>query len=155
MRLKLSILNGKPFLTIKYEDEEWSKVKQLLERLGLKEYTTNYGFGIDGLKLKFYRETDTELLNYLKNTINIQALHDDINKPALVKDFSLNLAIFRVIPDENNEVKVPLDKYITIVEFKEIVNRIVSIYEKIFNILTDAEVEIKVKKGESNDNGQH
>ena len=145
MIIKFKIENGKPFLTIKYENEEWQKIESILKELGLEVRETNNGFGMN-YKLKFYRETNEELLRYIRNTFTttIYNLFDDINR-RLYDNGYLNLAIFRVIP-ENGEVKAPVDKYLTILEFKNIIETIVKIYRILLNLAINKEVKVLVKE---------
>ena len=143
MKIAFKIEAGKPYIVIRYDDKEWEKIEGILKGLGLQIRETENGFGL-GCKLKFYREENTELLNYMKNTFRDIMAIDNINKP--VWDGVINIAVFRVIPNENCEVKIPLQKFLTILEFKEIVESLVRTYRRLFNLITQKEVKVVVEE---------
>ena len=66
--------------------------------------------------------------------------------PAITDYGEINIAILRIVPNENLEVHVPLHKWVNLVEFRDLVKVLVKCYEFLFNILKEAEVEIKLPK---------
>jgi hypothetical protein len=146
MKVEFKIERGYPYLVIKYENNEWEKIENILKSLNLEKSVTKMGFG-KGLMLEYYREKDTELLNYLKNYIRskLNYVIDDINR-SLYDDGYFNIAIFRVIPDKSNEVRILLDKYLTISELRHIFENIKIVYELLMNIALKATAEIKLEE---------
>jgi hypothetical protein len=145
MRVKFEIEQGYPYLVIKYEPGEWEKIENILKALNLKKTTTERGFG-KNLKLEYYRESDTELLNYLRNYFksHIKNVIDDINS-YLYDNGYFNIAIFRVVPT-NNEVKILLDKYLTVYELKLIFEKIAEVYEILMNIALQAQANFSIQE---------
>ena len=145
MKVRFEIENGKPLLIIKYEREEWEKIESILKRLGLERSRTQLGFN-KNLTLEYYRERDMELLNYLRKYFRdkMDYITDDINRSVYDNGY-FNIAVFRVIPDGNYEVKILLDKYLTIAELKFIFEKIRKVYELLVNIALRAECEIKIE----------
>jgi len=145
MKVKFEIEKGYPYLVIKYEDNEWQKIEDVLKSLGLQKAYTEKGFG-KNLKFEYYRENDTELLNYLKNYFysHLNYVVDDINDFVYYNGY-FNIAIFRVIPN-NNEVKILLDKYLTIYELKKLFEKIKELYEILLNLALKSEADIKVEE---------
>ena len=146
MKVKFEIDKGYPYLIIKYDDGEWEKIENILKSLGLQKSYTEKGFG-KNLKFEYYRENDTELLNYIKNYFysHISNIIDDIND-YLYDNQHFNIAIFRVIPNSQNEVKILLDKYLTIYELKKLFEKIKELYEIILNIALKSEANIKIEE---------
>jgi hypothetical protein len=145
MKIKFEIDKGYPYLLLKYENDEWQKIESILKNLGLQKAFTEKGFN-KNLKLEYYRESDTELLNYLKNYFysHISNIIDDIND--CLYDGYFNIALFRVIPDQNGEVKILLDKYLTILELKKLFEKIKEIYELLLNLALKSEVNLKIEE---------
>lgn len=146
MKIKLKIEDNKYYFVLKYENNEWEEIKKILELLKLKEAETSKGFGEQ--RLKYYRETDTEFLNYLINTLNLDLFNivDNINYELIDGGGRFNIAIFRVIPDAKGEVKIELKRFLTIAELRDIVIKLKRIYEVVLNLVVEKEVEIKVKE---------
>jgi hypothetical protein len=144
MRVEFKIEKGYPYLIIKYEQSEWERIENILKTLNLEKAVTKLGFG-KNLELEYYRERDTELLNYLKNYFKNKLGYfvDDINR-SIFENGYLNIAIFRVVPSKNNEVKILLDKYLTVAELKDIINKIKQVFELLLNIAIQAQVNINV-----------
>ena len=80
-----------------------------------------------------------------RNMLGVHIIND-INMPAITDYGEINIAILRIVPNENLEVHVPLHKWVNLVEFRDLVKVLVKCYEFLFNILKDAEVEIKLPK---------
>ena len=144
MKIKFEIDKGYPYLIIKYEDDEWTKIENILKNLGLQKSYTEKGFG-KNLKFEYYRENDTELLNYLRNyfSSHLSNIIDNIND--YIYNGYFNIAIFRVIP-QNGEVKILLDKYLTIAELKKLFEKIKEIYELLLNLALKSEANIKIEE---------
>ena len=146
MKLKVKLENGKQYLIIKYSKRDWNKIKEKLENLGLEVAETTLGLGL-GLRFKYYRDREnkfgSELVNFLRSS-TVNNFINDINS-YVIDDFgTVNLAILRIIPNENLEVKIPLHKWLTILDFNRIVKMLSKAYEFVFNLLREAEVEIKL-----------
>jgi hypothetical protein len=146
MKVKFEIEKGYPYLIVKYEDDEWTKIENILKSLGLQKAYTEKGFG-KNLKFEYYRENDTELLNYLKEYFysHLNNVVDDINDYIYYNGY-FNIAIFRVIPNQNNEVKILLDKYLTIYELKKLFEKIKELYEILLNIALKSEANISIEE---------
>jgi hypothetical protein len=145
MKVKFEIEKGYPYLILKYENDEWQKIENVLKSLGLQKAFTERGFG-KNLKLEYYRENDTELLNFLRNYFysHLSNVIDDIND--YIYNGYFNIAVFRVIPNQNNEVKILLDKYLTIYELKKLFEKIRELYEILLNLALKSEADIKVEE---------
>jgi len=145
MKIKFEVEKGYPYLVIKYEGDEWQKIESILKNLGLQKAYTEKGFG-KNLKLEYYRENDTELLNFLRNYFysHLSNVIDDIND--YIYNGYFNIAVFRVIPNQNNEVKILLDKYLTIYELKKLFEKIRELYEILLNLALKSEADIKVEE---------
>jgi len=143
MKVKIEI-NGKPQLVLLYEKHEWEILKSKLESLGLKQAETVHGLG-EELTLSYYRDTE----NLFRNAMQGQKVFDNINEEIVQsgnEDY-FNLAVLRIVPTEtgkNFRTVIPLPKYLSIVEFRNFVNILFRCYEKIFNTMHEAEVEIKL-----------
>jgi hypothetical protein len=146
MKIKFEIEKGYPYLVIKYENDEWQKIENVLKSLGLQKAFTERGFG-KNLKFEYYRENDTELLNYIKNYFyaHLSNVVDGINDLVYYNGY-FNISIFRVIPNENGEVKILLDKYLTIHELKRVFEKIKELYEILLNIALKSEANIRIEE---------
>jgi hypothetical protein len=146
MKIKFEIEKGYPYLILRYENDEWQKIENVLKSLGLEKAYTELGFG-KNLKFEYYRENDTELLNYIKNYFysHLNYVIDDINDLVYHNGY-FNIAIFRVIPNSQNEVKILLDKYLTIYELKKIFEKIRELYEILLNIALKSEANIRIEE---------
>jgi DNA-directed RNA polymerase subunit F len=147
MKIKFKIENGYPYLVIRYENNEWETIENILKELGLQKAKTRMGFN-KGLELEYYRELDTELLNYLRKYFSskISNFVDDINA-SIYEHNKFNIALFRVVPNSRGEVKILLDKYLTIAELKELINKIKQVYEMLLNLATGSvEVNITIQE---------
>jgi len=149
MKIKLKLNNGHQTLVIKYTQEEWQTISKRFEDLGLQVADTRLGLGMN-LEFKYYRDVENmfgqELLKFLdRNMLGVHIIND-INMPAITDYGEMNIAILRIIPNENLEVHVPLHKWVNLVEFRDLVRVLVKCYEFLFNILKEAEVEIKLPK---------
>jgi hypothetical protein len=146
MKVEFKIEKGYPYLILKYENNEWEKIENILKSLNLEKSVTRLGFN-KNLELEYYRENNTELLNYLKNYFRnkLNYVVDDINR-SLYENGYFNIAIFRVVPNKNNEVKILLDKYLTISELKFIFEKIAEVYEMLLNIAIQAQVNITIQE---------
>jgi len=138
MKLKLITENKKPFLVLKYENDEWGRLANTYENVGLQlaEAQRIYGKNIKG---KIYKLSNDELASYL---YDINDVINDINENIVSASGRINLGVLRIVPNEDNEVKVPLPKYLNIIEFNDLVNLIGRALEKLLSIITVAEVSI-------------
>lgn len=138
--------NAKAFLVIKYEREEWEKLESLLKQLGLQRSHTQNAWGLR-IPAEYYRETSSELAVYYTNSLTERVredynVYDDINSPVIERD-TPNLAIFRVIPNENLETVIPLPKLLTIGDINRLARVISKFLSTIFSLVLEAEVIIK------------
>lgn|SRR3990167_8122004 len=130
-----------PTLELEYENTEWTDIEGKLKELGLAKSHTSKGFG--RLPLDFYQERDAELKQLLDNTlINGSGLIDDINRPLL--DNYFNIALFRVIPNDN-KVKIRLDKFVTLVDVRDLTQNIKGVLENLFSIVSKREIKIEIR----------
>jgi len=154
MKLGIKIENGTPYFWLRYEGNEWEEIKSILQKLGLKERVTEQGFGM-GEVLKYYRETNTELKNYIQKTLlpsrneptweEVLNIYDDINN-VLIHNDRVNIAIFRVVPNSKGEVNIRLDKFLTVADLRQIVLVLQKVYEKLFNVQLEKTIKFKVCK---------
>jgi len=140
----------KNYFVLKYEDGEWEQVKSKLEELGLERRRTENLWG-KGLMAEFYKESNEELKRMLESCEYVNVGRnvyycDDINS-SFYSNGRVNIAIFRVVP-ANGEVKAEVDNFLTVNDFRKIIIGLKSVFQMLFNIVTEKEVEIKiVKKG--------
>jgi hypothetical protein len=140
----------KNFFVLKYEDGEWEQVRKKLEEIGLREHESRnlWGKEISG---RFYKETNEELkkmieaCEYYNIGRNVYYI-DDVNS-AFYYNGRVNIAIFRVVP-VNGEVRAEVDNFLTINDFRKIIIGLKSVFQMLFNIVTEKEVEIKIVKKE-------
>jgi hypothetical protein len=129
-------------LVIKYEDGEWERLAALHRDLGLEEATSTQAWG-DGYTVRFFRDRESRFINHFRKTaMYVPGVYDDINAPA-IGNGQLNLAIFRVIP-ENGQVRVPLGQVMTVVEWRNLLQVIARVLKSIFETVILAEAEIRV-----------
>jgi len=151
MRFKLYFDRDKfkNFFVLKYEDGEWEQIRNKLEQIGLKMKRTTNLWG-KGVCADFYKEENEELKKMVENceSSNLESVNfiDDINSP-FYEEGRLNIAVFRVVP-VNNEIKIEVDSFLTIKDFRIIISGIKATFKMLFNIVTDKEVEIKIIKKE-------
>jgi len=138
MKLKLSTEQKKPFLIIKYENDEWNKLASIYEKVGLQITEAQKLYGKD-IKGKIYKLSNGELREYLED---IDDIINDVNENIITVTGRVNLGVLRILPDTNQEVKVPLPKYLNIVEFNDMVSLITKAIEKLLSIIIVAEVNI-------------
>jgi len=150
VKLKLTYNNGNCYLVIKYNDKSVEALKHLFEEelhLKKREITNGFGKGIPltiwGTEERYEEQFKELLLNTLRDKFERGWLIDNINQP-FISVGNWNVAIFRIVPNEKNEVKIPLDKFIDIRELRDIVNFITKILTTILNIVVEREIKIKV-----------
>jgi hypothetical protein len=141
--------DGTPQLELHYEDGEWEYLERLYrEYLKLEQAETVSAWGC-GKHAKFYRETNAELFRYWmqvwSDTECTPYYFDSINRPVW-SERRLNLAIFRVIPDEKRRVRVPLDKFMNVEELNRLTSLIADFLRITTNLVMEAEVKIVWKK---------
>jgi len=148
-KLKFDKDRKKQIFCIIYENDEWVKIEKKLKELGLEKGKTSMLWGKNNLSCEFYRESDHELLSAFLESFKTKiedlniTLIDNINRP-FCKYRTFNIAIFRIIPT-NNVVEVELDDLLTIDQFNGICRVIVKLYEFIFSIAMEIEVNIRIK----------
>lgn len=149
MKIKIIRENGKVFFVLKYENDEYEKVREIMEKLELEIRETSNGFGV-GQTLKFYREPSAQFINYLKS-INTKfdniKIYSDINA-YFYNDGYTNIAILRVVPNEQGEVKVLLDKLLTVQDLYNIVVTLKEVFTVLFNLVLDKEITLEFKRAE-------
>jgi hypothetical protein len=139
--------DGRPYLTLKYEGNEWQMFKELFEdKLKLRTATTSRAWG-ENIAVSYYKETSEQLKAYWESMVgnaemgNGYHLIDEINYP-LTQEHYINIALFRIIPTDN-KVQVPLLKFLNVKELNTIMSSIRSFLEVVMNLVLEAEVEIK------------
>lgn len=145
MKIKIKVENEKPQLEIHYEGEEYEKLKQKFQEIGVEEATTNNAWNEQKV-LEYYRARNRVFFDSCN--FNSDRYHneyvDDIN--ASVFDSNIfNIAVFRAKP-KNNITKVPLNELLSVIEVNTLSQRIAQAIEKIYNLVT-GEIEIKVNTG--------
>jgi len=97
-----------------------------------------------GIEVEAYRETNEEMLNYVRRTLNGKdEWKDNLNEPFISQYGTLNIAIFRILPIDG-KVEAPLPKFLTIQEFNNIIDSIKKCLEVLLNIVTEGKVEVKL-----------
>lgn len=142
--------NGTPSFFLRYEENEWAELEAKLKGMGLSLGTSNNLWGMEKSG-QFYRETNSELINAVHETLRpimrtmggdtIGTMTDNVNQ-SFFKNGSLNIAIFRVVPDADGYVYAPLSKFLTVVDINAIGKVMAKLYEVLFNTITEAEISI-------------
>jgi len=97
-----------------------------------------------GIEAEAYRETNEEMLNYVRRTLNCKdEWKDNLNYPFISQSGVVNIAIFRIIPIDG-KVEAPLPKFLTIQEFNHIVEDIKRCLEVLLNLVIEGKVEIRL-----------
>jgi len=141
MKLLLKSYNKLPHLVIKYENNEWQMVESKLKEIGLEKVYSNKIFG--KFCSYFYRSPDSKFAYYLVREYGLERFLDDVNDECGV-GIGFNVAVFRVVPNENNEVIIPLKKFLSVVELEDIVYKITLTLKQLLN-LVNQEVEVNIK----------
>lgn len=147
-------INGDVRLVVKYESDEWQKVEEKLKQLGLEKASTSQAWGSQE-NAEYYRESTPELLRAMQRVFEFlrvgqYSLIDSINKPFIDEDSSryMNVAVFRVVPNAGGEVSVPVQKYLTLLEVKSVVQALGKVYEFLLNTATESD-EFTITKKEA------
>jgi len=149
VKVKLKYQNGNCFLVLKYDEEVLEKLEKIFRDLGLYQRQVLNGFG-KGIPLKIWGSEEYEeqfkkqFIQYIKDKTHFYVI-DNINACFIDGDY-FNLAIFRIIPDENFEVKILLDKFVDILELRRIIEFISFVLEAILNIVIQKEVKISISE---------
>ncbi len=148
MEIEYKAVDGKNSLVVRYAPSEWEKLKENFESLGLYEATTENGLG-RGLTLKYYRDTEGNFRESLLRNSEINDLSnsiiDDINSSTVVNNQFVNLAVLRIIPDENNEVIVPVSKFITVKELNNFATILARAAATVLSVARPAKIKISFK----------
>lgn len=149
MKIGIEMAQNSPKFYLRYEGDEWKKVKDTLEQMGLEKHRTSNLLGT-GQSGDFYKEKNGELLSAVTRTVNSGmpptrfAYTDNINSP-LITDMYINIAIFRIVPSDGNVIKVSLPKFLSILEVDSMAKVICKVYGSILNIFTG---EISIREEE-------
>jgi len=143
MKIKVAIQNSEPFLILRYEADEWETLKKKLESFGLEKAHTVRGFGSNSFW--FYRDRNANLFQYLKKIYSI-SIQDDINASLIGGYPQFNVALFRVIPDEQGEVKIKLNNFLSILEVSRLVSWIATGIKALLEIANGVEFDLTLKK---------
>jgi hypothetical protein len=142
MKIYLNGKEGKPRFILKYENGEWSQIESKLQQMGLSKTRITNLWGL-GIETEAYRETNEEMLNYVKRTLSSNNWRDDLNNVFIPQTGSLNIAIFRIVPVDS-KVEAPLPKFLTIQEFNRILEDIKKCLEVLLNLVIEGEAEVKI-----------
>lgn len=146
MKLKLEF-NKMPFVVLHYDEDERKRIEEIMsKRLNLEVAETERGFG-SAQKCKYFREQNSELKQYLDAALFGSEMRyiDNINEPVFSRG-QFNIAILRVIPEENGVVKLRLDKFLNILELQQMVNGMREILENLFSMVISKEVKLIMKE---------
>jgi hypothetical protein len=146
MNITIEIEDGYPYINMKYGKGEWDRIKSVISDRKLELRQTENGFGC-GYRFSFYADESNSLLSKNKesfiNDINYW-LYDDEENDDGVRVFKLNSAIFRILPDKHDVVRIPLEKKISIDTFKTLSQKIAELYTLVLEEkLMRTKVEIK------------
>jgi len=151
MKIEILPKDGKYLCRVIYRKDEWEKLKLIYEKAGLQIRTTDMGFGNNTLEYFRYPVNTTvfrEVFNeysMMKSGEKIR-LVDDINMPLLQYDsdyLQFNLAIFRVIPRENDNMYIT-EVYSDIVPAYKMLLKDIALILKIFvNKVMNANAKVK------------
>jgi arginine decarboxylase-like protein len=142
--------NGKPKFFIQFEGNEYQTLKAKLELMNLQIATTANAWSV-GLEENYYRSPNQEFHTYVRNSINTrtfptsttcQSFIDDINSQLLSNGY-FNLAIFRLIPDNEGFIYAPLNKFLTVLELNDIGKVVASLFAILFSIIAEADIQIR------------
>lgn len=141
MKLLLKSYNKLPHLVIKYEDNEWEMIENKLREIGLEKSYSEKIFGkFNGY---FYRSPNREFANYLTKEFGLSHFLDDVNDECGV-GYDFNVAVFRVVPNERNEVIIPLKKFLSVVELEDMIFKITNTLKHLLGLINQ-EVEVNIK----------
>lgn len=146
MKLKLEF-NKMPYVVLHYTEDERARLEEILsKKLGLGMAETERGFG-SAQKCKYFRETNSELKEYLDKALfgSEMSYIDDINSPVFDRG-RFNIALLRVVPEENGVVKIRLDKFLNILELQKVVDGMREILENLFSMVISKEVKLIMKE---------
>ncbi|MEM3845063.1 MAG: hypothetical protein QXU98_05120 [Candidatus Parvarchaeota archaeon] len=153
MKIEYKIEDKTPYLYIKYEDGEWERLSKHLVDLGLEEHETTKGLG-RGLTYKFYRDTEGLFRESLSKLI-VQysekgiSIIDDINSSAVVDSQFINIAVLRIVPDEDGLVKVPLSSHLMITALNNFIDVLVAIDKQVLEIAKPVKISVRFVDGNS------
>lgn len=154
MKIETTFEGGKQKLVVSYDKKEISRIKSKMQSVGLEEATTTKGFGF-GASLRYYRDHDNMFLRlvtdgeYAENrdfvTPDGMLLVDDINTALVVNHKYYNAALFRVIPDENGTVSIPMSKFLNIADQRRLVKLARFVYKNIFGFAGKVTVNLNIE----------
>ncbi|MCX8159200.1 MAG: hypothetical protein N3D20_02840 [Candidatus Pacearchaeota archaeon] len=149
--MKLSLFVDEDInLEIKLDKKEVEKLVEVFEKMGLKKGKV-YNLWGDKIKNGVWIDVDDSLMMTLCNSCySDRFLNDFAEKPLLFDNeggIKVNLTILRLFDINRRKVRIKLDKFLTILQFKKIVNLLKEAVEKIFNsTIYSIKVEIENKK---------
>ncbi|MEM0143324.1 MAG: hypothetical protein QXL94_05170 [Candidatus Parvarchaeum sp.] len=155
MRIEILVRDIPPqyYLRLKYEGAEWRALLDLYKKYSLTIAQTDKGFESETLSYYKYSDPSKTLMQYAESIGNGFMIHeaakaDDIEKQALFSD-TINLAIFRVVPNKDGTIYARIKKGPTLEEFKNYSRAIVKAYSAIFDTPSVVEAEVRpLKPGE-------
>ena len=140
MEIEYKVKDGAGLLTIAYGNGEYEIIRDKLESLGLEVAETKLGFGRN-LKLNYYRER-RESRNVLVNIVAAKArelnqdysnnYYDDINS-SIIASGRTNLAVLRVIPDDDKNIELAMDTFVSAIEIGNFINNFTNAIRAIFD----------------------
>jgi hypothetical protein len=110
--------------------------------LGLEVSETEKGCGMEQ-HFKYYRDPKSVFANTMAKLG--MPIYNDINKPFWERNY-LNIAMLRVIPGRNGEVKVPLTSYPTIKEMRDMSEVLKKVFKETLETLCNLEITLVFKK---------
>ncbi len=146
MKLRLESNDKKSYLTLQYEGEEWDRMENQLKTIGLEQHRTANAFGLE-LTATYYRSSG-RFIEYLIKQRGLSNCFDDINSPPLdtTKAKCYNLCVFRIQPDKNLQVKIPLEGWLTIADIEDYLHCFLKpVLTATLSVVCAAEIKIKFK----------
>jgi hypothetical protein len=140
MKIILKSVNGLPYLIIKYTKKEYKAIDERLQQMGLEKKEV-YNLFDKGIKGVAYVTNNEEIKKIVNNSFS-DIMSDNINR-VFFDGYKINVGVVRIVPDQNYELHIPIDKFVTIKELNEAVTILTDVFSKIFNTVTEAKINIK------------
>jgi hypothetical protein len=141
---------GHPVMNLHYSEGDYRKLVSKFKEIGLEQRKTENGFG-RGLTLEYWRSPRSDFLQFVidgeaaNGTVRGLKIIDDINSSVAATRQFFNVAVFRVVPNENGDVSLPLSSYLSTRELKTIEKIAVSLIKNVLNTVVRDELEMEIE----------